>query len=89
MFTLLKAGCLAIYALALASLFWTFPNGVGPVIQIMAVALLAVHALEVPFVFKHIKLHAGPVSHSVGLTLLFGFLHWMPLAKANRQAANP
>ncbi len=82
--TLMKAGCAAIYLLALASLAWPFPGGAGAVIQTLALALLAVHALEMLFVFKHIKSYPGPLATSVALSLLFGLLHWMPLAKANR-----
>lgn len=89
--TIFKAGCLAIYALALASLVITFPNGAGPVIQTLAVAFLAVHVLEMLIAFKYIKTYNGPLWVSVVLALLFGLLHWMPLAKAaqraNRQTA--
>jgi len=48
--------------------------------------LLAVHALEVVFCFRKVSLHKGPLLDSVLLTLLFGFLHWKPLADAARQA---
>ena len=85
--TVFKAGCIALYLLALASLVWTFPNGAGPVIQTLALAFLAVHMLEMLFVFKHIKSYPGPLSTSIFLALLFGLLHWMPLAKANHKAA--
>jgi uncharacterized protein YhhL (DUF1145 family) len=84
----LKAGCAAIYLLALASLVWPFPAGAGPVLQTLAVALIVVHALEMLFVFKHIKSYPGPLLISVVLSLLFGLLHWLPLAKANRRATN-
>lgn len=84
MINLLKAGCLAVYVLALASLFWTFPNGAGPVIQTLALAFLGVHLLEMLIAFKHIKSYPGPLSTSLVLALLFGLLHWAPLAKANR-----
>ena len=86
--TLLKAGCAAIYVLALASLVWPFPAGAGPVIQTLALALIAVHALELLFVFKHVKSYPGPLATSIVLSLLFGLLHWAPLAKANHKAPN-
>lgn len=88
MIKLLKAGCIAIYVLALVSLFWTFPNGAGPVIQTLALAFLGVHVLEMLVAFKHIKSYPGPLSTSILLALLFGLLHWAPLAKANRQNSN-
>ena len=85
--TFFKAGCIVLYALALASLVWTFPNGAGPVIQTLALAFLAVHVLEMLVAFKYIKTYAGPLWVSVVLALLFGLLHWMPLAKAQHKAA--
>jgi uncharacterized protein YhhL (DUF1145 family) len=89
MINLLKAGCIALYLLALASLVVVFPNGAGPVIQTLALAFLAVHVLEMLIAFKHIKSYPGPLSTSIVLALLFGLLHWMPLAKANQQANRP
>jgi len=89
MINLLKAGCIAIYALALASLFWTFPGGAGPVIQTLALAFLGVHVLEMLIAFKYIKTYSGPLSTSIMLALLFGLLHWLPLAKASQQANRP
>jgi uncharacterized protein YhhL (DUF1145 family) len=86
--TFFKAGCIAIYALALASLAWTLPNGAGPVIQTLAIAFLAVHGLEMLIAFKYIKTYQGPLWVSIVLALLFGLLHWMPLAKAHRQGAS-
>lgn len=83
----LKTGCIAIYALALASLFWAMPGGAGPVLQTISLALLGVHALEMLIAFKYIKTYPGPLATSIFLALLFGLLHWMPLAKAQRKAA--
>jgi hypothetical protein len=44
--------------------------------------LLAIHVAELLFVFKHVRLYTGPLAVSVLLTLLFGLLHWKPLADA-------
>ena len=85
--TLLKGGCAAVYLLALVSLAWTFPMGAGPILQKLALILLLVHAVEAIFVFKYIKTYSGPLLTSIVLSLLFGLLHWMPLAKAHRQNA--
>jgi hypothetical protein len=68
------------------SLFVTLPWGTGPLLQFVSVALIAVHALEALFVFKHIKSYKGPLLASLALSLLFGLLHWMPLAKASQNA---
>lgn len=86
--TLSKAACAAVYLLALLSLVLPFPAGAGPVIQTIALTLLAVHALETVVMFKHVKSYNGPLATSIVLSLLFGLLHWMPLAKANRKAVN-
>jgi len=34
--------------------------------------------------FKHVKAYEGSLVKSMVLTLLFGLLHWMPIAKANK-----
>lgn len=84
--TFLKANCLSAYALALLSLFWALPWGLGPVMQNIALALLAVHMLEAIAAFKYIKTYPGSLLHSLLHTLLFGLLHWLPLARAARAA---
>ena len=82
--TFFKANLLGAYALALASLFVVLPMEAGPVVQRLALALLAVHALECLVDFKYIKSYAGSVHLSFVLAMLYGLLHWMPLAKAYR-----
>jgi uncharacterized protein YhhL (DUF1145 family) len=80
LFALLKALILVIYALALAALFggWTSPWSAG--VQTAAGWLLLVHAVELVFVLKHVRRYPGPLALSVLLTLLYGLLHWKPLA---------
>ena len=85
--TLSKALLSLTYFVALASLFVVLPMGAAPVVQKLALALLAVHLLECLLAFKHIKTYAGPLWVSLLLALLFGLLHWMPLAKAARRAS--
>ena len=85
--TLSKALLSLTYLVALASLFVVLPMGATPVVQKLALALLGVHVLECLLAFKYVKSYAGPLWVSVLLALLFGLLHWMPLAKAVRQAA--
>ena len=84
--TFLKANCLGAYALALLSLVWVLPWGAGPLFQNIAMALLAIHVLEMAFAFKYIKAYKGPLLHSLILALLFGLLHWLPLARAGKAA---
>jgi hypothetical protein len=80
--TLLRLGCLAAYLLALASLAGWLPPGWFGRVQWVALVLLALHALELVFMFRHVRLYRGPLAVSVLLTLLFGLLHWKPLADA-------
>jgi len=77
----LKAGALVIYLLAVVSVAGWLPAGLASVLQLLVVALLALHLLELPIAFKYIQRYPGPLVDSVALALLFGFLHWLPLKK--------
>ena len=80
--TFLKANLIVLYLLALASLVWPLPLDAGHWLQRISLVLLAVHALETVAMFKHVRKYAGPLAVSMALSLLFGLLHWLPLAKA-------
>ena len=82
MINLLKAALLVTYALAVAALLGLLPPGPAGVAQNAALVLLAVHALELAVMFKYVRLYPGSLLASIGLTLLFGLLHWRPLARA-------
>jgi uncharacterized protein YhhL (DUF1145 family) len=84
--TLSKALLSLTYLAALASLFVALPMDAGPVVQQLALVLLAVHVVECLVAFKYVKTYSGPLWVSVVLALLFGVLHWMPLARALRRA---
>jgi uncharacterized protein YhhL (DUF1145 family) len=79
--TNLKAVCLAIYLLAILGIFVALPPGVASAVQKIAIILLAAHVLELAYAFKSVKRYPGPLIDSIALTLLFGLLHWKPLAK--------
>lgn len=81
---LLKAGCLAIYLLALVGAFVALPWGAESVLQDIAAILVGLHVLELVVAFGSVRRHPGPLIDSVALTLLFGLLHWLPLAKGAR-----
>ena len=84
----IKALLLAVYALVAASFFMALPFDLGPLLRRVALVLLAVHLVELIVVFKHVRLYQGPIGISILLTLLFGLLHWKPLADARaRQTA--
>lgn len=78
MINVLKTGCLAIYALALASLLFPL-SGTGTALQYAAIFLLGAHLLELLVMLKAVRRYPGSLAVSLLLTLLFGFLHWWPL----------
>ena len=80
--TLFKMGCLALYGLGLAGWAGWLPPTWALAFGRIAVALLLIHALELLFVMRHVRRYPGPLAASIGLTLLFGLLHWKPLADA-------
>ena len=96
---LLKAGCLAIYAMALAGLAGFLPNSLPAPLPIplpaqlagtlrnIVLAMLAIHALEAYFMRRHLRLYRGSLAASIALTMLFGALHWKPLADARAKTA--
>lgn len=81
-----KAICLILYALGLASFLGMLPEGwriIGPI----AAGVLVIHLIEIVVAFKHVRAYQGPLAVSMLLTLLFGFLHWKPIA--DRAKSNP
>ena len=82
-----KATLIGVYLLAMASHLVAFPGDSGPMVQTTALALLLIHALECLAAYRYIKLYSGSLLHSLVLSLLFGLLHWMPLARKAREAA--
>lgn len=83
MSTLSKAGCLTIYLLAVIGAFVSLPFGATSALQSVAAILLGLHVLELLIAFKSVRRYPGPLIDSVALTLLFGLLHWLPLAKGS------
>ena len=76
--SLAKLGAVIFYAAALLSLVLDWPVQLEQVLQWGTLLLLATHALEVVACLRWIRLYPGPLLVSIGLTLLFGFLHWLP-----------
>lgn len=77
---LLRALCLLAYAMAIAKLAGLLPAGSFDRAPLVAAVLLAVHVAELPFAFRHLHRYQGTLAMSVLLTLLFGLMHWKPLA---------
>lgn len=75
-----KLVCIAIYVLGIAAAAGVLPDS-WSVLTTIALVLFAAHLIEVLVMFKHVKRYRGPLIVSIALTLLFGLLHWRPLAK--------
>lgn len=84
---LLRALCLLAYLMAGAKLAGLLPPGSFERAPLVAAILLALHAAELAFAFKHVRRYQGALAVSVLLTLLFGLLHWLPLAKQHALAS--
>ncbi len=85
--SIFKATILMVYLMGIASHLVAFPDQVGPIVQTVSLALLLIHALECLLAYRYIKLYSGPLLVSLVLSMLFGLLHWMPLARKAREAA--
>lgn len=85
--SVLKVVLLAIYASAILSFFIPLPFDASRWIRIVAAVALVAHALEAVVAFRHVRLYPGSLGMSLLLTLLFGFLHWKPLADAHKASA--
>jgi uncharacterized protein YhhL (DUF1145 family) len=85
MFFILKAVCLVIYTLAMAGLAGLLPSGLAGPVQTIALFMLIAHAVELLVMFKYVKRYPGPLAFSLLLTMLFGLLHWKPLADTSKK----
>lgn len=84
---LFRALCLLAYAMAAAKLAGGLPAGSFEHVPMVAAVLIGLHAAECLLAFKHVRRYRGPLGVSLLLPLLFGLLHWMPLAKQAAQAS--
>ena len=78
--TLLRAACLALYAAGLAAAAGLLPPALS-VLATVAALLLAAHVVECVAMFGVLRRYPGSLAASIGLTLLFGMLHWLPLRR--------
>lgn len=83
--SLLKSGAIALYLLAAIGTQTPLPFGATSLVHLIVVILLGAHSLEVLVAYNHVKRYPGPLVDSIALTLLFGFLHWLPLRQVDRQ----
>jgi hypothetical protein len=83
---MLKVTLLALYALAILSCFIAPPFAMAREVRILAVVILLAHTFEAILFMKHVRLYPGSLPVSILLTILFGFLHWKPLADAHKSS---
>jgi uncharacterized protein YhhL (DUF1145 family) len=83
--TTFKLLLIATYGLSVVSLFGVMPADLSQLLQRISLILLVIHAIELLVMRKTIRTYPGPLAVSVLLTLLFGLLHWKPLADAQRR----
>jgi hypothetical protein len=79
MFTILKALCLAVYAVAILANSVAMPEWLASGAQMLAIIMLLAHVAETFFFWRYVKMWQGPLIGSFALTLLFGILHWKPI----------
>jgi hypothetical protein len=84
----LRALCLLVFVVAAARLAGLLPKDVFDRAPLVAAVLLALHAAELVVMLKHVRLYKGSLAVSVVLTLLFGLLHWKPLADEEQARAS-
>ena len=87
---ILQAGLIGLYLLALLGLALPLPLGLSVLALRLTLIVLCIHGLETLLVFRHLRKYAGPLWHSVLLSLLYGLLHWLPLVRpAKAKALQP
>ncbi len=77
----MRIGCLLAYALGIAAFAGLIHGALAAAAAIVTLALLGLHALELLFAYRFLHRHPGSMGMSVVLALLFGVLHWAPLAR--------
>ena len=87
MLNLLKLACLALYALGVAALAGLLRAPLAGAFEWIAAALVVIHVLELPIVWKALRAAPGAFAAHLAQALLFGMLHSLPLLRAQRQAA--
>lgn len=82
MVLVLKVACLALYALGVAGVVGLVHGPAALIGEIGTLAFLGIHALELLFAFRFLRRYPGSMAASIALAMLFGLLHWAPLARA-------
>ena len=77
----LKPAALLLYGAALAAQARLWTGSAADIVRSVAAVMLLAHAIEAVLAFKYVRRYRGSLAVSVLLTLLFGLLHILPLAR--------
>jgi hypothetical protein len=77
----MRIACLVAYALGIAAFTGLIHGPLAAAAAIVTIALVGLHALELLYAFRFLHRYRGSMGMSVLLALLFGVLHWAPLAR--------
>ena len=77
----MRIGCLAAYALGIAAFTRLIHGPLAAAAAIVTLVLIGLHALELLLAYRFLRRYEGSMAMSVVLALLFGVLHWAPLAR--------
>lgn len=83
-----KLACLLLYGLALAGATGLWRGDTAIAAQIVALLVVAVHAIETVIAFKLVRRYPGSLAISVCLTLLFGLVHLRQMARQPARVAH-
>ena len=80
MIKILKYLLSGIYLLAIPATYYFNEHVLARYCVYFVGAVLIAHVAEVIIFYNRVKLYEGAMYKSVVLTILFGFLHWLPLS---------
>ena len=78
----MRIACLVAYALGIAAFTGLIHGPFAAAAAIATIALVGLHSLERLYAYRFLHRYKGSMGTSVALALLFGVLHWAPLARA-------
>ncbi len=91
--TVFRCLCLLVFGLGLGDALGWAPGRWSAALPLslaqIAALLLAIHALELIVFQRYLRRYPGPLAVSVLLMLLYGMMHWQPLAEAAKRDDRP
>ena len=77
----LKIAVLLLYGTALAAQAGLWTESAAVIVRNVAVVILLAHLIETVVAFKYVRRYRGALAVGIVLSLLFGLLHILPLAR--------